>query len=123
HAGEARRGVRDRDRRVFSSCPPCYYCGKGRVPGGCAAAVAIAKQDVFYVMRTDALDRFATRLEQRSTAEQIRAMMQRASVEEVTPSAAPRYWCMSGYKTEWQRNSPEFRVRCNTRQIGYIGYK
>ena len=35
----------------------------------------------FYVMRTDALDRFGTRLEQRFTREQIRSMMHEAGLE------------------------------------------
>ncbi|MDB4915947.1 MAG: Methyltransferase type 11 [Gemmatimonadetes bacterium] len=37
----------------------------------------------FYVMRTDALDRFGTRLEQRFTKEQIREMMTRAGLERI----------------------------------------
>jgi SAM-dependent methyltransferase len=52
----------------------------------------------FYVMRTDALDRFGTRLEQRFSAHQIRAMMENAGLEDVTSSPGPPYWCMIGYK-------------------------
>lgn len=52
----------------------------------------------FYVMRTDALDRFGTRLEQRFTRDQIRSMMETAGLERVTFSAAPPFWCAVGYK-------------------------
>jgi len=53
----------------------------------------------FYVMRTDALDRFGTRLEQRFTRQQIRAMMEVAGLERVTFSDQEPYWCAVGYKT------------------------
>jgi len=53
----------------------------------------------FYVMRTDALDRFGTRLEQRFTRQQIRAMMELAGLEKVTFSEQEPYWCAVGYKT------------------------
>src|SRR5262249_40353527 len=52
----------------------------------------------FYVMRTDARDRFGTSLEQRFTARQIQAMMQSAGLERVTFSPNPPYWCAVGYK-------------------------
>jgi len=51
----------------------------------------------FYVMRTDALDRFGTRLEQRFTREEIRSMMQAAGLENVTFGTTP-YWCAVGTK-------------------------
>ncbi|CAN5909829.1 hypothetical protein BH11MYX4_BH11MYX4_00220 [soil metagenome] len=51
----------------------------------------------FYVMRTDALDRFGTRLEQRFTREQIRSMMQDAGLENITFGDTP-YWCAVGTK-------------------------
>lgn len=53
----------------------------------------------FYTMRTDALDRFGTRLEQRFTAAQIRAMMSEAGLEDISFSAAAPYWVAVGYKT------------------------
>jgi SAM-dependent methyltransferase len=52
----------------------------------------------FYTMRTDALDRFGTRLEQRFTADQIRTMMLSAGLESVSISNSPPYWCAIGYK-------------------------
>ncbi len=53
----------------------------------------------FYVMRTDALDRFGTRLEQRFTREQIRSMMHEAGLEQITFSDSVPYWCAVGYKS------------------------
>jgi len=50
----------------------------------------------FYVMRTDALDRFGTRLEQRFTASQIREMMIGAGLRNVRFSDAPPFWCAVG---------------------------
>jgi SAM-dependent methyltransferase len=52
----------------------------------------------FYTMRTDALDRFGTRLEQRFTAKQIQSMMERAGFERIQFSDSPPYWCALGYK-------------------------
>jgi SAM-dependent methyltransferase len=52
----------------------------------------------FYVMRTDALDRFGTRLEQRFTAAEVRAMMAGAGLENITFSASAPYWCAIGWK-------------------------
>ena len=50
----------------------------------------------FYTMRTDAFDRFSTRLEQRFTADQIRAMMTAAGLTDIVFSASPPYWCAVG---------------------------
>jgi SAM-dependent methyltransferase len=50
----------------------------------------------FYVMRTDALDRFGTRLEQRFTQAEIAAMMERAGLANVRFSEGPPYWCATG---------------------------
>lgn len=51
----------------------------------------------FYTMRTDALDRFGTRLEQRFTSVEIRGMMERAGLEQVVFSDSA-FWCAIGYK-------------------------
>ncbi len=56
------------------------------------------RQSSFYVMRTDALDRFGTRLEKRFTARQIKAMMDKAGLERIEFSDAVPYWCAVGYK-------------------------
>ena len=52
----------------------------------------------FYTMRTDALDRFGTRLEQRFTREQIKSMMEGAYLERVEVSTSEPFWCAVGYR-------------------------
>lgn len=51
----------------------------------------------FYVMRTDALDRFGTRLEQRFTKAEIMAMMEYAGLERIRFSETVPFWCAVGY--------------------------
>lgn len=51
----------------------------------------------FYVMRTDALDRFGTRLEQRFTKAEIRVMMESAGLVNIKFSEASPFWCAIGY--------------------------
>jgi ubiquinone/menaquinone biosynthesis C-methylase UbiE len=50
----------------------------------------------FYVMRTDAYDRFCTRLEQRFTRQQIEQMLTNAGFDEIRFSDAAPYWCAVG---------------------------
>jgi hypothetical protein len=52
----------------------------------------------FYVMRTDALDRFGTRLEQRFTKVQITNMMNSAGLVDIKFSANTPFWCAVGFK-------------------------
>ncbi len=52
----------------------------------------------FYSMRTDALDRFGTKLEHRFTRKEIHAMMEGAGLERVRFSSAVPFWCAVGYK-------------------------
>jgi SAM-dependent methyltransferase len=52
----------------------------------------------FYTMRTDALDRFGTSLEQRFTANQIRAMMADAGLGNIEFSDRNPFWCAVGYR-------------------------
>lgn len=52
----------------------------------------------FYVMRTDARDRFGTALEQRFTKDEIRRMMEEAGLERIRFSPDVPYWCAVGYK-------------------------
>lgn len=52
----------------------------------------------FYTMRTDALDRFGTRLEQRFTREEISKMMLGAGLERIEFSDSQPYWCAVGYR-------------------------
>jgi len=52
----------------------------------------------FYTMRTDALDRFGTRLEQRFTRPEIAAMMATAGLEDVIFRDGVPYWVACGSK-------------------------
>ena len=54
------------------------------------------RQRSFYSMRTDALDRFGTRLEHRFRREEIAAMMTRAGLRELVFSDRAPYWCALG---------------------------
>lgn len=51
----------------------------------------------FYVMRTDALDRFGTRLEQRFSRREIASMMESAGLEQIEFSEQVPYWCAIGF--------------------------
>ena len=63
-----------------------------------AFPLSLYRQRSFYTMRTDALDRFGTVLEQRFTARQIREMMEAAGLERIAFSDTMPYWCAVGYK-------------------------
>jgi ubiquinone/menaquinone biosynthesis C-methylase UbiE len=52
----------------------------------------------FYVMRTDALDRFGTRLEQRYTKNEIEQMMLNAGLININFNNSIPYWCACGLK-------------------------
>ena len=52
----------------------------------------------FYVMRTDALDRFGTRLEKRFSKRQIKAMLESAGLKNIQFSHKLPYWCAVGFK-------------------------
>jgi ubiquinone/menaquinone biosynthesis C-methylase UbiE len=52
----------------------------------------------FYSMRTDALDRFGTRLEQRFTRSEIEAMMRRCGLEAIRFREGVPYWVACGRK-------------------------
>jgi ubiquinone/menaquinone biosynthesis C-methylase UbiE len=56
------------------------------------------RRSSFYIMRNDSLDRFGTRLEQRFSRLQIRAMMERAGLEKIEFSAHEPFWCAVGFK-------------------------
>jgi len=51
----------------------------------------------FYVMRTDALDRFGTSLEQRFSRAQIQAMMEVAGLCDISFREGTPYWCAVGF--------------------------
>ena len=50
----------------------------------------------FYTMRTDALDRFGTRLEKRFTKKQIQEMMENAGLNNIVFSRNVPHWCAVG---------------------------
>jgi SAM-dependent methyltransferase len=52
----------------------------------------------FYVMRTDALDRFGTRLEQRFTRAEMERMMHLAGLRDVRFNEHEPFWCAVGYR-------------------------
>jgi len=54
----------------------------------------------YYVLRTDALDRFGTRLEQRFTKAEIESMMRTSGLTDVVFSPHAPFWCAVGRKVE-----------------------
>ena len=52
----------------------------------------------YYVMRTDALDRFGTRLEQRFSRQEIKTMLQSAGFTDIRFSDRQPFWCAVGIK-------------------------
>lgn len=54
----------------------------------------------FYTLRTDARDRFGTRLEQRFSRKQIAEMMAAAGLERIQFRDGIPYWCAIGFKAE-----------------------
>ncbi len=52
----------------------------------------------FYTLRTDALDRFGTRLEQRFTRSEIELMMKKSGLDHITFREASPYWVACGRK-------------------------
>ena len=61
--------------------------------------LAFYRNRTFYVMRTDALDRFGTRLEKRFTRAEIAPMMKRAGLGNITFSEEPPFWVVVGFRT------------------------
>ena len=51
-----------------------------------------------YVMRTDALDRFGTRIEKRFSRKQIQKILEESNFENIKFSEDAPYWCCVGYK-------------------------
>jgi lysyl-tRNA synthetase class II len=52
----------------------------------------------FYIYRSDALDRFGTRLEQRFSYNQIKEMMVKSGLERIKFSNKEPFWCAVGYR-------------------------
>lgn len=67
------------------------------LPG--AWPLAYYRDKPFYVLRTDALDRFGTRLEQRFTRDEIRSMLADVGFVDICFSDRPPYWCAIGIKS------------------------
>jgi ubiquinone/menaquinone biosynthesis C-methylase UbiE len=63
-----------------------------------AMPLAFYRSRTFYVMRTDAYDRFCTRLEQRFTRREIEQMLIDAGFDEIRFSEKAPYWCAIGRK-------------------------
>ena len=63
----------------------------GRLPA--AWPLSYYRDKSFYVMRTDALDRFGTRLEQRFTRAEIESMLRTAGFGEIRFSSHSPFWC------------------------------
>ena len=61
--------------------------------------LSIYRDKSFYTMRTDALDRFGTRLEKRFDKGQIEKMMLRSGFEKIEFSDKEPFWCLIGYKS------------------------
>ena len=58
----------------------------------------------FYTMRTDALDRFGTRLEKRFTKTETFKMLEKAGLEKIIFSDEMPYWCALGFKKHIANN-------------------
>jgi len=70
--------------------------------GGSPAGLPLAwyRDKSFYVMRTDAYDRFCTRLEKRFTRAEIEMMLQEAGFAEIRFSDREPFWCVAAIKQE-----------------------
>lgn len=72
-----------RHGRPLAALPLAYYADKS-----------------FYVMRTDAYDRFCTRLEKRFSRSEIERMLTRAGFKEIRFSDRRPFWCAVGMKSD-----------------------
>jgi SAM-dependent methyltransferase len=64
-----------------------------------ALPLSFYRNHSLYTMRTDALDRFGTRVEQRFTAAEMRRMMEAAGLERIEFSQTEPFWCAVGWKS------------------------
>lgn len=60
--------------------------------------LSVYRDRSFYAMRTDSLDRFGTRLEQRFSRAQIERLMTAAGLERIRFSEAVPFWCAVGHR-------------------------
>jgi SAM-dependent methyltransferase len=63
-----------------------------------AMPLSFYRQSSLYTMRTDALDRFGTRLERRFTRREIAAMLESAGLSNIRFRDAEPYWCAVGVR-------------------------
>ena len=61
--------------------------------------LSIYRDRDFYVMRTDALDRFGTRLEHRFSRAEIEQMMSAAGLQQIRFSENPPFWVACGRRS------------------------
>jgi hypothetical protein len=73
-----------------------FLARHGRSPG--ALPLSYYADKSFYVMRTDAYDRFCTRLEKRFRRGEIERMFTRAGFKDITFSSKQPFWCAVGIK-------------------------
>jgi SAM-dependent methyltransferase len=65
--------------------------------------LAAYRDRAFYTMRTDALDRFGTRLEQRFTKAEVAAMMRAAGLDDIRFNEKAAFWTAVGRKIGTER--------------------
>jgi ubiquinone/menaquinone biosynthesis C-methylase UbiE len=63
-----------------------------------AFPLSFYRRQSYYVMRTDALDRFGTHVEQRFKRTEIHHMMERAGLGQIRFSESAPYWCAVGFR-------------------------
>ena len=70
--------------------------------GGSSATLPLAyyADKSFYVMRTDAYDRFCTRLEKRFRRSDVERMLMRTGFKYISFSNGPPFWCAVGIKSD-----------------------
>ena len=69
---------------------------RGKLPA--SWPLAYYRNKSFYVMRTDALDRFGTNLEHRVSRTELETMLREAGLGNIVFSDRPPYWCALGSK-------------------------
>lgn len=110
--------ITDLVRRAVSRCPPPVRYGLSQfiallvyLPFARLAAalerrgrsveafpLSAYRHRSIYNMRTDALDRFGTKLEHRFTKPEVASLLESAGLERVTVSDEAPFWCALGYK-------------------------
>ena len=60
--------------------------------------LSIYRKQSFYSMKTDAYDRFGTKLEKRYTKEEIKSLMKECQLEKIEFSNSEPFWVAIGFK-------------------------